>query len=40
MLSTQEFCLTWRLLSDLLGFHSNARLDLTEALKDFNTYKF
>jgi hypothetical protein len=39
-LFTQEFCLTWRVLSDLLGFPSNACLDLTEALKDFDTHKF
>jgi hypothetical protein len=39
-LFTQEFCLTWRVLSDLLGFPSNARLDLTKALKDFDTHKF
>ena len=36
-LFTQEFYLTWRVLSDLLGFPSNALLDLTEALKDFDT---
>ena len=39
-LFTQEFFLTWRVLSDLLGFPSNARLDLLEALKDFDTHKF
>ena len=39
-LFTQEFCLTWRNLSDLLGFLANTRLDLTEALKDFDMHKF
>jgi hypothetical protein len=29
-----------RVLSDLLGFPSNARLDLIEALKDFGNHKF
>jgi len=39
-LFSHEFCLPWRVLSDLLGFASNTRLGLTEALKDFDTHKF
>jgi hypothetical protein len=39
-LFTQEYCLTWRNLSDLLGFPANTCLDLTEALKDFDMHKF
>jgi hypothetical protein len=39
-LFTHAFYLTWRNLSYLLGFPTNACLDLKEALKDFDTHKF
>ena len=39
-LFTQDFCLTGRNLSDLLGFLANAHLDLKESLKDFDTHTF
>ena len=39
-LFAQEFCFTWRNLSDLLGFLPNTRIDLDEALKDYDTHKF
>ena len=39
-LFTQDFCLTWRNLSDLLGFPANASIDLKEALKYFDMQKY
>jgi hypothetical protein len=39
-LFTQEFCFTWRNLSDLLGFLPNTCIDIDEALKHYGTHKF
>jgi hypothetical protein len=39
-LFTEEFTLTWRNLSDLLGFPSIAPIDIDAALGDFDTHRF
>jgi hypothetical protein len=39
-LFAREFSLTWRELSNLLGFPTNAALDLDTALVDFDRHKF
>lgn len=36
----EKFTLTWRELSNHLGFHPRAELDLDAALGDFNRYQF
>jgi hypothetical protein len=39
-LFAREFSLTWRELSNLLGFPTNAALDLDIGLEDFDRHKF
>lgn len=39
-LFAHEFSLTWRELSNLLGFPTNAALDLDTTLEDFDSHKF